>query len=172
MHLLSSGLWSGHSRWLFSRLTRACFTYTLLTCLRTHPTPASDCSYQKDGGGACPSASFPGNGWANLRLISALTGHLPVTPGAKAAPMSRHHPQQMVECCSGTLLQACELLLSADGPAAASRLFLQSENWASAGPTGLKSVPQQLGSAFPAMHSVPVVDIQMGRAAEGLDKRP
>ena len=86
MHLLSSGLWSGHSRWLFSRLTRACFTYTLLTCLRTHPTPASDCSYQKDGGGACPSASFPGNGWANLRLISTLTGHLPVTPGAKAAP--------------------------------------------------------------------------------------
>ena len=100
----SMPIWSGHPRWLFSCCSAsACPTYTLLTWLtflHTCPWPQlvivltfrsehlHHDSLSKGWWEACPSASFPGNQWANLTPIPPINGNFPLPLGVKTASMS------------------------------------------------------------------------------------
>ena len=126
-------------RWLFSCslyipcLTHACFIYTLLTTdLPTYvPLPQlvivpifrlehlNHDSLSKGWWAVCPSACFPGNGWANLTSIPSITGnllpcptyHLPHMVGYRSRNLLVRSPHSLNHWCLCHWLRALSSIL-------------------------------------------------------------
>ena len=126
-------------RWLFSCslyipcLTNACFIYTLLTTdLPTYvPLPQlvivpifrlehlNHDSLSKGWWAVCPSACFPGNGWANLTSIPSITGnllpcptyHLPHMVGYRSRNLLVRSPHSLNHWCLCHWLRALSSIL-------------------------------------------------------------